>query len=79
MFGENGWIIIELAVSPEAQRRGIGRQLLASLEDRAAGRGDSFVRLNCNTVRTVAHGFYQHMKYTCDKTQKRFIKYISDD
>lgn len=78
LYGENGWNIIALAVSPEAQRRGIGRQLLAFLEEHAAGRGDSFVRLNCNTVRTDAHEFYQHMDYTCDKTQKRFIKYLDD-
>ena len=76
LYGDNGWNIIALAVSPEAQRRGIGKQLLTSLEDHAARRGDTFVRLNCNIVRTDAHEFYQHMEYNCDKTQKRFIKHI---
>ena len=77
LYGGNGWNIIALAVAPEAQRRGIGKELLASLEDQAAKRGDTFIRLNCNMVRTDAHAFYDHMAYTCDKTQKRFIKSIA--
>ena len=76
LYGENGWNVIALAVSPEARRRGIGKRLLASLEDRAAGRGDAFVRLNCNVARADAHAFYQRLGYVCDKTQKRFIKRI---
>ena len=76
VYGDDGWNIIALAVSPEAQRHGIGKQLLSSLEDQAVKRGDTFIRLNCNVVRTDAHAFYHHMKYTCDKTQKRFIKSI---
>ena len=76
LYGGNGWNIISLAVSPEAQRRGIGKQLLASLEEQAAEQGSAFIRLNCNIVRTGAHAFYQQMGYACDKTQKRFIKSI---
>lgn len=76
LYGGNGWNVIALAVSEKAQHRGIGRQLLTSLEKMAEGQGCSFVRLNCNVIRTGAHAFYQHMGYTCDKTQKRFIKSI---
>ena len=76
LYGDDGWNIIALAVSPKAQRQGIGKQLLTSLEDQAAKRGDTFIRLNCNIVRSDAHAFYHHMQYTCDKTQKRFIKRI---
>ena len=76
LYGGNGWNVIALAVSPDAQKRGIGRQLLSALEERAAEEGYTFVRLNCNTVRTDAHAFYQRMGYTCDKMQKRFIKTI---
>ena len=76
LYGDNGWNIIALAVSPKAQRQGIGKQLLTSLEDQAAKRRDTFIRLNCNIVRTDAHAFYHYMEYTCDKTQKRFIKPI---
>ena len=76
LYGGDGWNIIALAVSPEAQRRGIGKRLLASLEDQAAERGHTFIRLNCNIIRTDAHAFYRRMGYACDKTQKRFIKQI---
>ena len=76
LYGDNGWNIIALAVSPKAQRQGIGRQLLTSLENQAVKQGYMFIRLNCNTVRADAHAFYHHMEYTCDKTQKRFIKQI---
>ena len=74
VYGGNGWNVIALAVSSEAQRQGIGKQLLLALEEHAAGEGYTFIRLNCNTLRTDAHAFYEHMGYSCDKTQKRFIK-----
>ncbi len=76
LYGENGWNVIALAVHPQAQSRGIGKKLLISLEEYAAGEGYTFIRLNCNIVRTEAHAFYQHVGYECDKTQKRFIKKI---
>ena len=74
LYGGNGWNVIALAVSSEAQKQGIGKQLLLALEEHAAGEGYTFIRLNCNTLRKDAHAFYEHMGYSCDKTQKRFIK-----
>ena len=76
LYGEDGWTIIALAVSPEARRRGIGRELLSALEAQAVEEGHAFIRLNCNVTRTDAHAFYRQMEYTCDKTQKRFIKVL---
>lgn len=76
LYGGNGWNIIALAVSPEVQQQGIGKQLLTAMEDRASKEGYSFIRLNCNITRTNAHIFYQHKGYSCDKVQKRFIKAI---
>ena len=76
LYGGNGWNVIALAVDPEAQRQGIGKQLLKSLEEKAAANQYTFIRLNCNVVREEAHAFYHGMDYTCDKTQKRFIKEI---
>ena len=75
-IGGNGWNVIALAVSETAQNQGIGKQLLTSLEKLAARESYTFVRLNCNTIRTEAHMFYERMGYVCDKTQKRFIKAI---
>ena len=77
LYGDNGWNIIALAVESNAQGRGIGKQLLLSLENYAKKSGYTFIRLNSNTVRTEAHAFYQHLGYQCDKTQKRFIKQIT--
>lgn len=76
LYGENGWNIIALAVSEDSQKRGIGKLLLRSLEKHTEQMGYSFVRLNCNTIRNDAHAFYLRQGYTCDKTQKRFIKRI---
>ena len=76
LYAGNGWNIIALAVDPEAQRQGIGKKLLNALEKKASDDQYSFIRLNCNIVREEAHAFYQSMEYTCDKTQKRFIKEI---
>lgn len=76
LYGDNGWNIIALAVLPSCQNNGIGKALLTALEQHAAARGDAFIRLNSRTDRQQAHGFYEHMGYTCDKEQKRFIKYL---
>ena len=64
------------STAESAQRQGIGTELLSALEQKAFEEGYTFIRLNCNTVRTSAHAFYEHLHYVCDKTQKRFIKYI---
>ena len=76
LYAGNGWNIIALAVDPEAQRQGIGKKLLTSLEEKASSEKYTFIRLNCNTIRKEAHAFYQSRGYICDKTQKRFIKEI---
>ena len=68
LYGGNGWNIIALAVEPNAQGHGIGKQLLLSLENHAKKLGYTFIRLNSNIVRTEAHAFYQHLGYHCDKS-----------
>lgn len=76
LYGERGWNIIALAADPQAQGRGVGKELLLSLEAHARQLGCTFVRLNSNVTRTGAHGFYEHLGYLCDKSQKRFIKQL---
>ena len=76
LYGGNGWNIIALAVDPEAQRQGIGKNLLKTLEEKASDEKYTFIRLNCNMIRKEAHAFYQSMDFICDKIQKRFIKEI---
>lgn len=74
LYGGNGWNVIAMAVTRGAQRNGVGKALLVSLEDYAKEMDYTFVRLNSNILRTDAHAFYKHLGYRCDKSQKRFIK-----
>ena len=78
LHNEGGWDVVSLAVAPELQGRGIGKQLLAAVEERVRADSGTFVRLNSRVERTDAHGFYEHLGYTCDKLQKRFIKRLGD-
>ena len=69
-----GLNILGLAVNPDFQGRGIGRKLMNELEDYAVDNNISFIRLNSAMKREDAQNFYEHIGYTCDKVQKRFIK-----
>ena len=71
---ELGLNILGLAVNPDFQGRGIGRKLMQRLEQYAVDNNISFIRLNSSLKREDAHNFYEHIGYTCDKVQKRFIK-----
>ena len=74
LYKEPGFNILGLAVLPEYQHRGIGKQLLQAVEAEAAARNYRFIRLNSGEHRMEAHAFYEHCGYTCTKLQKRFIK-----
>lgn len=69
-----GLNILGLAVLPEFQGKGIGKELMHHLEVNAKNDSVSFVRLNSADYRVEAHKFYESIGYVCDKTQKRFIK-----
>ena len=69
-----GLNILGLAVLPEFQGKGIGKELMNHLELKAKDDSVSFVRLNSADYRVEAHKFYENIGYVCDKTQKRFIK-----
>lgn len=74
LYSNAGFNILALAVSPQAQGQGIGKTLLQGLEQEAKKRGYNFIRLNSADHRLGAHAFYEKVGYTCDKTQKRFIR-----
>lgn len=74
LYSEPGLNVLALAVLPAAQGCGIGRQLMAALEDLAHQRGYAFIRLNSASHRLEAHEFYRRIGYDGDKTQLRFIK-----
>ena len=74
LYKAPGFNILGLAVLPEYQHRGIGKQLLQAVEAEAAARNYRFIRLNSGEHRKEAHAFYEHCGYSCTKLQKRFIK-----
>ena len=74
LYSYAGVNILGLAVLPEFQGKGIGRDLMHHLEVTAKNAYVSFVRLNSADYRVEAHKFYESIGYVCDKTQKRFIK-----
>lgn len=76
LYSEPGFNILALAVLPDQQGKGIGKTLLQGLEEEAKRRGYAFIRLNSADYRTEAHAFYEHVGYSCDKLQKRFIKFF---
>ena len=76
LYSEPGFNVLALAVLPDQQGKGIGKILLQGLEDEAKRRGYAFIRLNSADYRTEAHAFYEHVGYSSDKLQKRFIKFF---
>ena len=76
LYSNAGFNILALAVLPQMQGEGIGKALLKGLEQETEKRGYKFIRLNSADHRIDAHAFYEQVGYTCDKLQKRFIKFI---
>ena len=74
LYSYAGLNILGLAVLPEFQGKGIGRELMHHLELKAKDDSVTFVRLNSADYRVEAHKFYESIGYVCDKTQKRFTK-----
>lgn len=74
LYADSGLNILGLAVHPEYQGQGIGKKLMAHLENIAVENSIKFIRLNSAVKRTDAHKFYENIDYISDKEQKRFIK-----
>lgn len=79
LYSKAGFNILALAVLPQSQGRGFGRDLLEGLEKETKRRGYDFIRLNSADHRLGAHAFYERVGYTCDKVQKRFIKLLKGE
>ena len=74
LYSYAGLNILGLAVLPEFQGKGIGKELMNHLELKAKDDSVTFIRLNSADYRVEVHKFYESIGYVCDKTQKRFIK-----
>lgn len=71
----DGYIKVNsLAVLPKFRCRGIGKMLMAYVEELAKERGSSLVELASGFQRTEAHEFYERLGY--QKTSVRFSKRI---
>lgn len=68
--------VTALVVTPEAQGRGLGRQLLREAERRARAGGAARIELTSGSQRVDAHAFYKACGYS-DGTL-RFIKRLGD-
>ena len=77
LYSYAGLNILGLAVLPEFQSKGIGKELMRHLELNAKNNSIAFIRLNSADYRVEAHKFYENIGYVCDKTQKRFIKRLN--
>ena len=69
-----GLNILGLAVLPEFQGKGIGKELMNHLELKAKDDSVSFVRLNSADFLVDEHNFYENIGYVCYKTHKMFMK-----
>ena len=66
-----------LVVDERVRGRGIGRALVARAEAWARERGLRELCLRSNVIRTEAHGFYQGLGFTIQKSQFKFRKEIA--
>ena len=66
--------ILGLAVEKGYQGKGIGKELIWSVEKWALENEIYMMRLNSGITRKNAHKFYRHLGYKSDKEQFRFTK-----
>jgi GNAT superfamily N-acetyltransferase len=63
-----------LIVDESCRGQGVGRLLMARVEEWACANGYKEARLRSNVVREAAHRFYENLGYRINKTQKSFLK-----
>lgn len=58
----------------DISKNGIGKSLMAKVEEWAKSKNIKLIRLNSGGTRTQAHNFYRNIGFSDEKTQLRFIK-----
>lgn len=66
-----------LVVAEAARGTGVGRRLVEAAEEWALMRGLTVMTVRSNSLRTDAHGFYEHLGYNVIKTQNAFRKNLA--
>lgn len=67
-----------LVVSQNHRRQGIGKMLIAAVEDWARSLGILTVRLHTNIIREEAHRFYKDLGFIINKTQYSMVKKLKE-
>jgi ribosomal protein S18 acetylase RimI-like enzyme len=76
--GHRGWVNY-LAVEPELQGRGLGRQMMAEAERRLFALGCPKIQLQVRNENVDAIAFYQRLGYTEDAVVSMGKRLIKDD
>ncbi len=69
--------ILGLVVAPEVRGRGVGRQLVAAVEEWAVQRGLGLLAVRSNIMRTESHPFYERLGFVRLKTQHAYRKQLA--
>jgi GNAT superfamily N-acetyltransferase len=70
--------ILGLVVAAEHRGQGVGRELVAAVEQWAVGRGLTQIAVRSNVVRAESHPFYERLGYARAKTQHAYRKRLSE-
>lgn len=76
--GHRGWVNY-LAIEPELQGRGLGREMMAEAERRLAAMGCPKVQLQVRTDNAAAIAFYERLGYTEDAVVNLGKRLVKDD
>lgn len=68
-----------LVVEESKRRLGIGRELMACVDQWARDQNCASIRLRSNVIREKSHRFYESLGYQNQKTQFTFVKTLGDD
>lgn len=71
--------IVSLAVNPNTQGKGVGKQLLAAIEQWAQDQNITTIRLISGVERLGAHQFYEACGYILRKQHKNYYKIIKEN
>jgi GNAT superfamily N-acetyltransferase len=66
--------LMGLVVDPAGRRRGFGRELVGLAERWALAQGLSMLTVRSNTIRELAHPFYESLGFARTKTQHVYAK-----
>lgn len=71
--------IVGLVVDANHRRAGVGKSLVAAVEQWAESQGIATLSVSSNIARMEAHAFYARMGYVRTKTRHAYVKRLSAD